>query len=124
MPISEFPELILHVSATHVITVYTTQSTVNHDNGVSCLQKTNHTTNLTAGGNDNYRICAYSVTTHAQLSKMDCGLTFNKITLCWLLQKMCHATMTTILYLAASHSLILKLPMYFYFKYCCFLKFA
>jgi hypothetical protein len=51
-----------------------------------CLQKMNHTMDLTAGGSGDEWVHVYSVATHAQLNK----LAFSEITLYWLLQEMHH----------------------------------
>jgi hypothetical protein len=53
-----------------------------------CLQKTNHTTDVTAGGSGDEWAHVYSVATRAQLNKLDSGLAFSKITLYWLLPEM------------------------------------
>jgi hypothetical protein len=53
-----------------------------------CLQKTNHTMDLTAGGSGDEWVHVYSVATRAQLNKLDCGLAFSEIKLYWLLREM------------------------------------
>lgn len=60
---------------------------INVDGAVSfSLLEANHATDLTARGNDDYRVYIYSVAARAHLNKMDCGY--------WLLQEMHCFTMT------------------------------
>lgn len=60
-----------------------------------------HTTDLSAGGNDDYRVHVYLVFTYVQLNNVDCGLEFSKITLL-LLQEMFCDFMATDLFLPAN----------------------
>jgi uncharacterized protein VirK/YbjX len=49
--IPEISATFSHTTVTHnIITVYTTQSTINLDGALSCVKKLNYSTHLTAGG--------------------------------------------------------------------------
>lgn len=58
------------------------------------------------------RAHVYSGVACAQLDKMDCRLAFSKITLFWLLQKMCHVAVATDFFLLTNWRLVFKFPAY------------
>jgi len=64
-PIPEFSATFSYTTVTHnIITLYTTQSTVNLGRALSfCVKKTNHSTYLTAGGSDDDSVHVSSVIT-------------------------------------------------------------
>lgn len=76
-----------------------------------CLQKTNHATELTAGGNGDYRVHVYSFATCAQLNKVDYALVFSEIT--FILVTAGTVTVTISLFFLASQRLVLELPPHF-----------
>jgi hypothetical protein len=63
-PIPEFPAPFSHTTVTHnIITVYTTESTMNLGRALSCMKKMNHSTYLTAGGSGDGSVHVSSVIT-------------------------------------------------------------
>jgi hypothetical protein len=70
-PILEFSAPFSHTTAIHnIITVYTSQSTVNLDRALSfCMKKTNHSSKLTAGGSDVDSVHVSSAITPTPLSE-------------------------------------------------------
>jgi hypothetical protein len=66
VPILEFSPPFSHTSVTHnIITLYTTQSTMNLSHTLSfCMKKMNHSTYLTAGGSGDDSVHVSSVITH------------------------------------------------------------
>lgn len=71
-------------------TFYTIWSVMNLNGTVSCLQKMNHITDSQLVGMVINRVHVYSVSTHAQLSRNDCGLAFNAMTLVAAGNSLCH----------------------------------
>jgi hypothetical protein len=64
MHISKFSAPFCHTNVTHnIITIQTTQSTMNLSRALSCVKKTNHSTYLTAGGNSDDSVHVSSVIT-------------------------------------------------------------
>ena len=78
-PIPKFCAPFPHTTVTdNIVTIYTTQSTMNLGRALSCLKKTNHSTYLTAGGSDDDSVHVLSVITPTLRSENVWGSVYSK----------------------------------------------
>jgi len=114
-PIPEFSVSFCHTTVAHnIITVYTTQSTMNLGRALSlCVKKTNHSTYLAAGGSVDDSAHVSSVITPTLRSESVWGQAFSENKCYLLLLSVGFGAMTTLFFSPTNRRLILELPSYF-----------